>query len=141
MTKARRPASCLQPATRLRAASRVPYAVRLEPYAALSSPQHPHQPLTPFVAGATGAHHGLEHLAHLDELLEHAIDLLDARAAAASDALAAAAVDERVIAPLASGHRVDDCLDVRELLVVNLLARFLQLLDSPEAGNHAHDLL
>ena len=48
-----------------------------------------------------GAAHRLEHLAHLDELLQHAVDLFDPGAAAARDALAAAAVDERVVAALA----------------------------------------
>src|SRR4029077_6107280 len=82
--------------------------------------EHPHQPLPALAAARRGAAHRLEHLAHLDELLQHAVDLFDPGAAPARDALAAAAVDDAVVAPLAGRHRVDDRLDVRELFVVDL---------------------
>ena len=46
----------------------------------------------------TAGAHGLEHFAHLDVLAEEVVDLPDGGAGAAGDALAAAAVDEFVVA-------------------------------------------
>jgi hypothetical protein len=55
-----------------------------------------------FEAGA-GAH-GFEHFAHLGVLAGAVVDLLDGGSGAAGDALAAAAVDDLVVAALAGGQ-------------------------------------
>src|SRR5690348_5742543 len=63
------------------------------------------------LAARQPAHH-LHHLLHLEKLLDETIDFLDRPAAATRDALAAAAVEELVIAALPGRHRQDDGLDV-----------------------------
>jgi len=55
-----------------------------------------HEALLGFEAAA-GAH-GLEHFAHLGVLAEEVVDLLDGGSGAAGDALAAATVDDLVVA-------------------------------------------
>jgi len=55
-----------------------------------------HEELLGFEAAA-GAH-GLEHFAHLGVLAEEVVDLLDGGSGAAGDALAAAPVDDLVVA-------------------------------------------
>src|SRR4029453_15788374 len=80
----------------------------------------------------------LQHLLHLDELLEEPVDLLDRRPAAARDALAPAAVHLCVIVALVGGHRVDDRLDAIHLLLVDRAHRALEL---PHARQHPDDRL
>src|SRR5918993_893211 len=53
----------------------------------------------------------LHHLAHLAELLDQLVDLLDAGARALGDALAAPALDQLGPGALLGGHREDDRLD------------------------------
>jgi hypothetical protein len=47
---------------------------------------------------AAAGSHGFEHVAHLGVLAEEAVDLMDGGSGAAGDALAAAAVDDLVVA-------------------------------------------
>ena len=56
------------------------------------------------------------------------------------DALAAAAVDDLLLAPLVRRHRADDRLDARHLLLVGLLAAPSSL-RLPMPGQHPDDLL
>src|SRR5207248_8623067 len=55
--------------------------------------------------------HPLHQLAGLVELLHELVHVLHGRSAAGGDALAAAAVQDVVIAPLLERHRLDDRLD------------------------------
>src|SRR5207249_5668550 len=70
----------------------------------------------------------LHHLLELRELLEQPVHVLHARAAAARDALAAGAVDDLGVAPLARRHGADDGLEPVEvcLLARQLLGRALR---------------
>src|SRR5213594_1998532 len=68
----------------------------------------------------------LHHLLELRELLEQPVHVLHARATAARDALAAGAVDDLGVAPLARGHqRLPPPDDGLEPVEVRLLARQL----------------
>src|SRR2546426_11722627 len=82
----------------------------------------------------------LHHLLELRELLEQPIHVLHARAAAARDALAAGAIDDLGVAPLARRHGADDGLEPVE---VRLLARQLlwRALEHLAERQHAHDLV
>src|SRR3712207_4347467 len=62
----------------------------------------------------------LHELAHLAELLDELVDLLDRGAGAVGDAGAAAALDDVRPAALLRRHRQDDRLDAVELLLVDL---------------------
>jgi hypothetical protein len=66
---------------------------------------------------AAAAAHGFEHLLHLGVLAEEVVDLLDGGARASGDALAAAAVDEFVVAALAGGklgsHSPHRCVNAK----------------------------
>ena len=84
---------------------------------------------------AAGDH--LHHLAGLLELLQQAVHLLDVRAAALCDAVAAAAVQDFRMLAFLRGHGVDDGLDALEGVVVNV-----DVLDGfAYTGNHAGQLL
>src|SRR5579871_270671 len=67
----------------------------------LPSAHHLHQSLSA-LPSATAAHRAdsFEHLLHLEKLLQHPIDFFHRSPAALRDPLAAAAVDERVVAAL-----------------------------------------
>src|SRR5881397_1787091 len=82
----------------------------------------------------------LHHLSELPELLEQPVHVLHARAAAARDALAAAAVDDLGIVPLARRHRADDRVEAPEVgrFAVDVLGRALEYLAE---GEHAEDLI
>src|SRR3989442_13023985 len=82
----------------------------------------------------------LHDLPQLRELLEKPVHVLHARAAAARDPLAAAAVDDLGIAPLARRHRADDRVEPAEIrrLAVEILGRALEHLAK---GKHAEDLI
>src|SRR5919107_4481472 len=77
-------------------------------------------------------------LAHLVELLDELVDLLDARARALRDAQPARALDELRPPALLGRHRQDDRLDAVDLALVDLHLR--QLL-AREARQHAEDRL
>src|SRR4051794_26787510 len=77
-------------------------------------------------------------LAHLVELLDELVDLLDARPRALRDAKPARALDELGPPALLRGHRQDDRLDAVDLALVDLHLR--QLL-AREPGQHAEDRL
>src|SRR5688572_22705562 len=62
----------------------------------------------------------LHHLAHLTELLDELVDLLDGGAGALGDPLPAPALDQLGPAALLGGHRQDDRLDAVELALVDL---------------------
>src|SRR6266446_3297895 len=79
----------------------------------------------------------LHHLPRLHVLLEQAIDVLDRGAAALGDALAAAAVDHRRLAPLQRGHGIDDGHVPAHLRLAGLRVHALDL----QARDHAHDLI
>src|SRR4051794_6746710 len=75
--------------------------------------QHLHRRTTRLLAAAGEPGHPaerLQHLLHLDELLQQTIHILDRRSAALRDALAAAAVDDVLFAALFRRHRTDDRL-------------------------------
>src|SRR6187402_1612353 len=84
-----------------------------------STLQHSHQ--APRVLHPCHAAHRLEHLPHLGELLEHAVHFFHRGAAAFRDALAAAAIDDRVVAPFGDRHRTDDRFDASDLALINVL--------------------
>ena len=96
-----------------------------------------HHALLGFEAGA-GAH-GFEHFAHLGVLAEEVVDLLHGGSGAAGDALAAASVDDLVVASLAGGHGVDDGLDAVELLLVNVVDGLRHAGEGADRGQHLHD--
>src|SRR3954469_15084864 len=77
-------------------------------------------------------------LAHLVELLDELVDLLDARPRALGDAKPARALDELGPPALLGRHRQDDRLDAVDLAFVDLHLR--QLL-ARQAGQHAEDRL
>src|SRR5919112_5256969 len=77
-------------------------------------------------------------LAHLVELLDQLVDLLDARPGALRDAQPARALDELRPPALLRRHRQDDRLDAVDLALVDLHLR--QLL-AGEAGQHPEDRL
>src|SRR2546428_10419947 len=70
----------------------------------------------------------LHDLPELGELLEKPVHVLHARAAAARDPLAAAAVDDLGVAPLAVRHRADDRVEPVEVrrFAVEVLGRALE---------------
>ena len=105
---------------------------------ALAAAHLAHEALLHF---ASAAAHGLEHLAHLLVLAEEVVDLLDGGAAAEGDALAAAAVDDRGVAALLDGHRVDDGFYAGELLLVDRAGGLLHLGEGADRGEHLHDRL
>src|SRR5712691_5662184 len=90
--------------------------------------------------------HPLHQLLHLPPCVEESVDLLDARARAARDALAPRSVDHARQAALLRRHRQDDRLDATELLLVDLLHavellaesgnELQQALDRPHAAQH-----
>src|SRR3954465_10834771 len=86
-------------------------------------------------------------LAHLLELLDGLIDLLDGRPGALGDAQPARALDELRVAALVGRHREHDRLHAVELLLVDVHLRELvagEPGDHPEQGGqrpHAADLL
>src|SRR5919112_5790941 len=63
------------------------------------------------------ATHAFHHLLHLLAPLDQPVDLLDARAGAARDALTPRAVENLGERPLLGSHRQDDRLDARELFL------------------------
>src|SRR5215212_5787209 len=67
----------------------------------------------------------LHQLAHLRELLDELVDLLDRRAGALGDPQPPRALDQLGPAALLRGHREDDRLDAVELLLVDLQLREL----------------
>ena len=88
---------------------------------------------------ASAGAHGLEHFAHLLVLAEEVVDLLDRRAAAEGDALAAAAVDDGGVAAFLVGHAVDDGFYAGELLLVYRARRLLHLREWADRGERLHD--
>src|SRR5215204_3394309 len=76
----------------------------------------------------------LHHLAHLAELLDQLVHLLDGRARALGDPQAARALDQLGPAALLRGHGEDDRLHAVELALVDLQ---LGELVAGEAGDHA----
>src|SRR5262245_57855855 len=90
--------------------------------------QHLHRLAARLFSAAAQARHSsklLQHLLHLHELLQHAVYFFDRRSAALRNALAAAAADDVLLAPLLRRHRVDDGLDARDLLLVGFVRREL----------------
>ena len=83
------------------------------------------------------ATHLLHHSAHFHELLDQARDLGGVDPGPTGDALAARRVDHIGLGAFSRGHRVDDALDARELLVFDL--DVLQLLR--HAGHHGEQLV
>src|SRR5262245_3664146 len=81
----------------------------------------------------------LEHLLHLNELLQQAIDLLNGGSAAPGDALAAAPVDDVLLATLLRRHGADDRFDAGHLLLVGLLVG--QRLDAAQTREHSQNLV
>src|SRR3954453_11160973 len=75
----------------------------------------------------------LHQLAHLGELLDELVDLLDVGTRAARDAQPARALDELRAAPLLGRHRQDDRLDAIHLALVDLDALGLR---AEAAGEH-----
>ena len=73
----------------------------------------------------------LHDLAHLVELLDELVDLLDAGARAARDPQAPRALDQLRPRALLGGHRLDDRLDAVELALVDLEALHLLRRRSP----------
>src|SRR4051794_15031847 len=73
------------------------------------------------------------HLAHLVELLDELVDLLDRRARALGDAQAPRALDQLGVAALIWGHREHDRLDAVEFLLVHVHLRELM---AREARDH-----
>src|SRR5215212_9235505 len=76
-------------------------------------------------------------LAHLVELLDELVDLLDARAGTARDAQSPRALDQLGPCALLGGHRLDDRLDTVELALIDLEP--LHLL-AGEPGQHAQQV-
>src|ERR671936_533583 len=74
--------------------------------------------------------HALHQLLHLFAPFEQPVDLFDARAGAARDALPPRAVDHARERTLLGRHRQDDRLDARELRLVDLIDP-LELLPEP----------
>src|SRR6202795_4603008 len=66
-----------------------------------------------------GLAHLLEHFFHLGVLAKQVVDFLHARAGAAGNAFAAAAVDRFVMVALVSGHGIDNGLEAVYLLFLN----------------------
>src|SRR5690349_10709413 len=64
--------------------------------------------------------HRTHHLAHLVELLDQLVDVLDAGTGAVGDPFAARPVDHPRIGALLGRHREDDCLDSVELPLVDV---------------------
>lgn len=88
---------------------------------------------------ATAGAHGFEHFAHLGVLTEEVVDLLNGGSGAAGDALAAAAVDDLVVAALLSGHGVDDDLDAVELALVDVVDGLGHAGKGADRGQHLHN--
>ena len=83
--------------------------------------------------------HLLEHLGHLGVLAEEVVDVLNLGAGAFGDALAAAAVDDLVVAALLVGHGVDDGFEARELLFVDVPGGLLHAGEGADGGEHLED--
>src|SRR3954454_23382698 len=77
-------------------------------------------------------------LAHLVELLDELVDLLDARPRPLGDAQPARALDQLGPPALLGRHRQDDGLDAVDLALVDL---HLRQLGTRQAGEHAQDRL
>src|ERR1700730_10101269 len=92
-------------------------------------------------AGETWFAHLLEHFFHLSVLAKQVVDFLHAGSGAAGNAFAAAAGDGFVMIALVSGHGVDDGLDAVDLLVINLVSRFLQAGKRADTWQHADETL
>src|SRR5713101_2297300 len=92
--------------------------------ALVAGAKHLHRLTTGFLPAAGRPGHPAElfqHLLHLHELLQQPIHVFDRRAAALRDALAAAPVDDVLLAPLVGRHRADDGLDAAQLLLCRLV--------------------
>src|SRR3954447_14190493 len=87
--------------------------------------------------GHLAAGHRAHHHAHLVELLDQLIDVLNPRPGAVRDAFAARALDDRRIGALGRGHREDDRLDPVQLALVDV--GVLQLLHRPHPRHHPDD--
>src|SRR5438874_5334215 len=89
--------------------------------------------------------HALHQLFHLLASLEQTVDLFDAGARTARDPLAPRSVDQLRQRALLRGHREDDRLDARELLLVDVVEPFELLAESrdqlhqPADRTHAPD--
>src|SRR5262249_48152021 len=82
----------------------------------------------------------LDYLAHHHVLLQLLVALLDRAAAAAGDALATLAVNERVVIALGGGHRVDDGLHALEAGFVHL-GVLRNIGERAKLGQHTDNLL
>ena len=136
-----RPAASELPASLLRpsfASDPVSSTVSYRPTELPSASQHPAAPLA--LAAARHAAERLEHLPHLDELLQQPVHLFDARPAALRDPLPAAAVDDLVVAPLAPASSSVMIASTRaELLLVRLVVG--ELLQVAQSRDHPEDAL
>src|SRR5476649_2625456 len=101
------------------ARTRVPVSLPDFEHRLVAAAQHLHGLAAAFFAATTHPGHSaerLQHLLHLHELLQQTIHFLDRRAAALRDALAAAPVDDVLLAPLIRRHGTDDRLNTGQLL-------------------------
>src|SRR5664279_479168 len=101
---------------------------------ALRRPRHLGQLLG---VGHLSGRHRAHHLAHLVELLDQLVDVLNPRSRAVCDAFAARSLDHRGVGALGRGHREDDRLDPVELALVDV--GVLQLLHRPHPREHPDD--
>ena len=74
-------------------------------------------------------------------MAEELVYILDLRAGAGGDALAASAADDFVVAALLGGHRVDDGLQARELLLIDVAGGLLHAGKGADGREHFQDAL
>src|SRR5713226_4507103 len=84
--------------------------------------------------------HLANHGAHFIELLNQLVDFLNGRTTAASNAFAAASIDDVGIASLLQGHGKDNRLDMFHLVAFQCLFHLWHRRQFVEAWNHFHYL-
>src|SRR5262249_8145325 len=107
-----------------------------------TGPQHLGRPAARLLPSPCEPRHPtqrFEHLLHLNELLQQAIDLLNRGSAAPGDTLAAAPVDDVLLSTLLRRHGADDRFDAGPLLLLGRLVG--QRLDAAQPREHSQNLV